>query len=196
MPRIVVVSKPRLDLKIDVSASRPWSGIVWHHSASPDKQTRDWDGIVKYHTSHRIDFNIVDKETFDSRLKQGDGKVFEKPWKDVGYHGGTELVNGEPVFHWGRSLNMIGAHAGVAGVSNKFNETHLGLCCIGNYDLAPPDPKLWDFNLRLTRSVMDAFHISCNEVIGHREVFDHLGVPREKSCPGKSWNMDVFRAEL
>lgn len=196
MPRIVVVSKPRLDLKIDVSASRPWSGIVWHHSASPDKKTRDWDGIVKYHTSHRIDFNIVDKDTFERRLKQGDGKVFEKPWKDVGYHGGTELVKGEPIFHWGRPLSMVGAHAGVVGVSNKFNEIYLGLCCIGNFDLAPPAPELWDFNLRLTRSLMDAFHIPFNEVIGHRGVFDRLGVPRQKTCPGTAWDMEKFQKAL
>ena len=188
--------KPKLDLRIDVSNSRSWAGIVWHHSASPDTVTRDWDGIVKYHISYRIDFNIVTQEEFERRLKSGDGKIFQKPWNAVGYHGGTELVNGEPVFHWGRPLSMIGAHAGVKGASNRFNTEYLGLCCIGNYDLLSPDPKLWDFNLMATRTLMEAFRISKTRVIGHREVYDLLGVPREKTCPGKSWNMELFRAEL
>ncbi len=58
-----------LDIKIDTSKSRLWKGIVWHHSASPDGVTRDWGAIVKYHTSYRVDFNIVSKEEFDRRLK-------------------------------------------------------------------------------------------------------------------------------
>ena len=188
--------KPKLDLKIDTTSSRNWAGIVWHHSASPDTVTRDWDGIVKYHTSYRIDFNIVTQEEFEKRLKSNNGKVFQKPWNAVGYHGGTEFVNGEPVFRWGRLLSMIGAHAGVKSASNRFNTEYLGLCCIGNYDLISPDPKLWDFNLLSTRALMETFRIPKTHIIGHREVYDLLGVPREKSCPGKSWNMDLFRAEL
>jgi|GEM_PF-1442812 len=188
--------KPRLELAVDVSGSRSWKGICWHHSASPDKVTRDWDGIVKYHTSHRVDFNIVTPEEFERRQANNQGKVFQKPWKAVGYHGGTELVNGEPIFQWGRSLSMVGAHAGVAGVSNQFNEDFIGLCCIGNYDAVSPDPKLWEFNLALTRTLMDVFKISKEEVIGHREVFDRLKIPRQKSCPGLKFDMNQFRAEI
>lgn len=190
------LSKPKLTIEIPEGGSRNWSGIVWHHSASPDNVTRDWDGIVKYHTSYRIDFEIVSPDVFEERLIKGDGKVFQKPWKDVGYHGGTEFVNGEPTFHWGRPLSMIGAHAGVKGASNRFNTEYLGLCCIGNYDLISPDPKLWDYNLAVTRTLMDAFRIPKTHVIGHREVYDLLGVAREKMCPGKCWSMDLFRAEL
>ncbi|MCG3204863.1 MAG: hypothetical protein KCHDKBKB_01580 [Elusimicrobia bacterium] len=188
--------KPKMDLVIPVAGSRQWKGICWHHSASADKVTRDWNAIVHYHTSYRVDFDIVSAEEFDRRLKNGLGKVFQKPWKDVGYHGGTELVNGEPVFDWGRPLSVVGAHAGVSGVSNRFNEEFIGLCCIGNYDAVSPDPKLWDFNLMVTRTLMDAFKIPKDQVIGHREVFDLLKIPRQKSCPGNAWNMDVFRAEL
>lgn len=188
--------KPRMELVIPVAGSRQWKGICWHHSASADKVTRDWNAIVHYHTSYRIDFDIVSAEEFDRRLRSHQGKVFQRPWKDVGYHGGTELVNGEPFFSWGRSLSAVGAHAGVSGVSNRFNEEFIGLCCIGNYDAVSPDPKLWDFNLMVTRTFMDAFKISKDQVIGHREVFDLLKIPRQKSCPGNAWNMDVFRAEL
>lgn len=193
---IVTPPKPKLNLEIPVAGSREWKGIVIHHSASPDGPARDWDGIVKYHTSYRIEFNTVTKEEFERRLAAHDGKVFQKPWLDVGYHAGTELVNGEPVFRWGRPLSMVGAHAGVEGVSNKFNEEFLGICCIGNYDTISPEPALWDFNIRVTKVLMEAFEIPADQVIGHREVFDRLGVPRQKTCPGKCWNMDLFRQML
>lgn len=190
------MSRLMLDIKIDVSNSRHWEGIVWHHSASPDGIMRDWDAIVKYHKSYRVDFNIATKEEFELRLKEKRGTNFETPWKDVGYHSGIEWINDKVVFHWGRMLTMIGAHAGVKDASNRFNVEYLGLCAIGNFDLKPPKPEMWEFALRATRSFMSAFNIPKTHVIGHREVFDRLGVPRQKTCPGKFWNMDLFRSEL
>jgi N-acetylmuramoyl-L-alanine amidase len=190
------LTKTRMPLAIPIQGARPWKGIVWHHSASPDGKTRDWDGIVKYHTSFRIDFNIVTKEEFEKRQQNHQGKVFQKPWQAVGYNGGTELIGGVPAFNWGRPLSMVGAHAGVENVSNVFNTDYLGFCCIGNYDAESPSPDLWEFNLQLTRAFMDAFHISRDQIIGHREVYKRLNVEPVKSCPGKSWNMDLFRAEL
>lgn len=61
------ISKPKMDLNIPLVGARSWKGIVWHHSASPDRKTRDWDGIVKYHTSFRIDFDTVSAEEFERR---------------------------------------------------------------------------------------------------------------------------------
>lgn len=193
---IQVPLKPKLGLDIPMKDSREWKGIVVHHSASPDGVNRDWPGIIRYHTSYRADFEIVTKEEFERRLAAHEGKVFQKPWAAVGYHFATEMVNGEPVFNWGRSLSMVGAHAGVAGVSNKYNENYLGFVCIGNYDAISPDPKLWDFNLLVIRAFMDAFKISADNIIGHREVFDRLNVPRQKTCPGKCFSMDRLRGEL
>lgn len=184
-------------LKIDESQARRWKGIVWHHSASPDKpMLNDWDGVVKYHTSHRIDFNIVSKEEWERRIKSKEGKVFQSPWKAVGYHGGVELFNSIPTFHWGRPLSMIGAHSGVSGVSSKFNMDYLGICCLGNFDVAEPDEVVWKFCLSVTRAFTTKFHIPKEEVIGHREVFDRIGVPRQKTCPGLKWDMNKFRGEL
>lgn len=181
---------------IDKSKSRAWKGIVWHHSASPDNQARDWQGIVKYHTSYRVDFGTVSQDEFERRLKAGEGKVFQRPWKDVGYHGGTEWVDGKVVFCQGRPLDQIGAHAGVKDASNLFNTEYIGLCAIGNFDTAPPKPEHWEFNLQITRAFMGAFGISTARVIGHREVFVKLGVPVQKSCPGKCWDLDNFRQSL
>ena len=190
------MDKPQLNISIDTSHSRPWKGIVWHHSASPDGAIRDWPGIVKYHTSYRIDFDIVTPEEFERRLATHEGKVFQKPWKDVGYHGGTECVDGKVVFNWGRPLDQIGAHSGVKGASNQFNEQYLGFCCIGNFDTQPPKSEEWEFNLQLTRTFMEAFQIPASHVIGHREVFERLGVPVQKSCPGTRYDMSLFRASL
>jgi hypothetical protein len=190
------MDKPKLSLNIDLSKSRPWTGIVWHHSASPDGQGRDWDAIRRYHMSYRIDGDIVSENDYKRRLAAGIGKSFQTPWLDIAYHGGTEWVNGQLVFNWGRSLSMIGAHSGVKGASNIYNEEYLGLCAVGNFDNSPPSAEHWDFNLQLTRALMDAFHIPASHVIGHREVFDQLGVPRQKSCPGSCWDLDLFRGEL
>ena len=176
--------------------SRKWRGIVWHHSASPDSITRDWEGIVRYHKSYRVDFNIVTEREFERMRKEKQGKVFEEPWKDVGYNFGTEWENKKIICNIGRSLESIGAHAGVKGVSNLYNEQYIGICAIGNFDIVPPHPTHWEFNLDLTRALMKIFLIDKNEVIGHREVYDRLGVARQKSCPGGFWNMDKFRYEL
>ena len=188
--------KPKLDIPIDVTNSRPWKGIVWHHSATPDGATKDWDAIRRYHTSYRIDGQIVSESEYQRRLAARDGASFQTPWRDIGYHGGTEYVNGQLGFYWGRTLSEIGAHAGVKGASNLFNTEYLGLCAVGDFDKAPPKPEYWEFNLRLTRAFMDAFRIPAGHVIGHREVFDRLGIPRQKSCPGNTWDMGLFRSEL
>lgn len=190
------MNKPKLDLAIDAANSRPWKGIVWHHSATPDGATKDWDAIRRYHTSYRVDGRIVAEAEYRHRLAAGEGQSFQTPWKDIGYHGGTEWVDGQPRFYWGRALNEVGAHAGVKGASNLYNTEYVGLCAVGDFDKAPPKPEHWDFNLRLTRAFMEVFRIPVAHVIGHREVFDRLGVPRQKSCPGRLWDMDRFRAEL
>jgi len=190
------MNKAKLELAIDVPRFRHWSGIVWHHSASPDGTMRDWEAIRRYHTAYRVDGDIVSEAEYKRRLAAGIGKSFQAPWSDIGYHGGTEWVNGQVVFNWGRPLSQIGAHAGVKNASNLYNTEYLGLCAVGDFDKAPPKPEHWEFNLRLTRTFMEAFRIPASHIIGHREVYDRLGVPRQKSCPGKCWDMELFRSEL
>jgi hypothetical protein len=181
---------------IDKVKARAWKGIVWHHSAGPDGIGRDWPSIVKYHTSYRVDYNTVTKEEFERLLKEKKGKSFQTPWKAVGYHGGIELVNGSMVFQYGRSFDMVGAHAGVVGASNAFNTEYLGLCALGNFDLTEPTLDMWKFALGVTKVFMTTFGIPRSHVIGHREVYDRLGVARQKSCPGTKWDMELFRNEL
>lgn len=186
--------KPRILLDLDTSYE--WEGIVWHHSATRDTNYKDWDGIRKYHTSYRIDYNIVDRKEFTDALEEGRKGVFQRPWSDIGYHGGVEMIEGAYEFTWGRPLRRTGAHAAVKGVSNFYNKKYIGMCAIGNYDAEEPPAEMWDLCLRVTRTLMDAYNIPGGNVIGHREVYGKLGVAVQKSCPGTQWNLEKFRDEL
>jgi len=219
-PIIHAPKKPRLMLDFDKNLSIQWKGIVWHHSASTDDITRDDSArIVRYHTSFRINYvevasPIHGKEPGIKYIKHSNGlwykkleydyfyaekakasnsgKVFQSAWMDVAYHGMIEHINKAIKFVWGRPLNVIGAHAGY----KEYNHNYLGLCAINNYDRYIPKKDLWDTCLMATRTFMDAFGFPIKKVIGHREVYDLVGVPRKKECPGAKWDMDKFRREL
>lgn len=192
----VVVPKPRADLVIDKTKSRPWKGLCVHHSATLDGQARDWDAIRRFHKSYRVDSVVVSEAEFNRRLQSRQGTSFIRPWKDVAYHAGIEYVDGRLTFQWGRPLSEIGAHAGVKGCSNVYNTDFIGLAVVGNFDLAPPKPELWDFTLQIVRAFMDAFGFGATKILGHREVFERLGVPVQKSCPGRYFDIPRLRQEV
>jgi len=196
--KVAAAGRPQEEELITIEADEalPWKGVVWHHSFSADTVVRNWDAIKKYHTSYRIDFTVVTEADYHIRLRNKHGKYYQKPWRAVGYHGGVELYNGDPVYNEGRPLNMIGAHAGVKGASNRFNTEYVGLCAIGNFDLTAPPAAIWQYALKVTRVFMAKFNFPASHVIGHREVYAKLGVPVQKTCPGKYWDMHLFRQEL
>lgn len=186
--------KPRSDISIPPRA-RGWAGIVWHHSASVDTELNNWKAINRYHTSYRIDGHIVSQKVFERRKEKKDGKRFERPWSDIGYHGGIERVRGKLKWKLGRPWTRSGAHAGIKGNSH-FNKTYLGLCCVGNFDKKAPDAETWGMILDVTRMISERFKIPRANVWGHREVYDYFGMPREKTCPGRKWDMDKLRREM
>jgi hypothetical protein len=176
--------------------SRKWEGIVWHHSYSKDNNDcDDWSGIMRYHTSYRVDGNIVSRQEFENRQDKKIGKTFQRPWTDIGYHGGVERIDDQVVWRSGRPWTRSGAHAGHPG-NNMFNEKYLGLCCVGNFDANAPDSDKWDFCLQATREIMKAFKIPKEKVLGHRETYGLVGLPVGKNCPGSKWDMDAFRSAL
>ena len=190
--------KPRLQIDL-IDSNIAWKGVVLHCSATKDTQLDNWQSIVRYHTSYRVDYNIVTKEEFEQAkiLRAGKSKpVLQRPWADVGYHGGIEMVDGVLKYQHGRSLNMTGAHAAVAGVSSEYNRTHIGICFVGDFETIPPSKELRDFCLSAIRTIMDKYGIAKENIIGHREVYDALGVPRQKTCPGSLWDMNSFREDL
>lgn len=175
--------------------SLSWEGLVLHHSASPDGTTRDTDGIARYHMSYRIDGVVVSLLEFERRQAAKLGHKFEKPWKAIGYHRLIERIGLDLQLTTGRPLTVIGAHAAYGG-NDYFNKKFIGLCVVGNYDTQPPSADLWSFTVRVVRQFQQRFGFSRDQVLGHRETYARLRVPPQKSCPGKMWDMDQFRAQL
>ena len=106
--------------------------------------------------------------------------VQDRGWRDVGYHFGIEDVNGFYEVLVGRPLGIQGAH------TKGRNSRSIGICFVGNFDLAPPPLDQWSTGVRLVKSLLWAFSLEESDVYGHRDWAD-------KSCPGKMFNMDAFR---
>ena len=147
---------------------RKFKTIVLHHSLTPDQETKDWDAIKKYH----INVN---------------------GFSDIGYHFGVEKVHGKFMIFQGRPLNRVGAHAGVKGVSNKYNTEGLGILLVGNFDLTEPSKNAYAVLAKIVKKCMIVFDISVDDVIGHRDVYDRLNIPRQKTCPGALFDIEKFK---
>lgn len=140
----------------------PWKGIVIHHSLTADSGTLSWQAIRRHHTDPAGPYK----------------------GRDVLYHAGVELVNGEYEALLGRPLDWSGGHT--VGV----NKTHLGLLFVGNYDLAPPPDAMLEVACeRVIRPWMKAFSIPATQIEPHH-AYAH------KSCPGTQFRMDRLLAIL
>jgi N-acetylmuramoyl-L-alanine amidase len=131
--------------------------IIVHHSESPDGATLDWSAIRRYHIDHN-------------------------GWQDIGYHYGVEKINGVVEVLVGRMQDQNGAHCNDAGM----NHQSLGICVVGNYDLAPPSLEVWNKTITLVASLCRVFSIPVENIKGHRDYHD-------KTCPGTQFNLDTFR---
>jgi N-acetylmuramoyl-L-alanine amidase len=104
-------------------------------------------------------------------------------WRDIGYHFGIELVNGRYEVQIGRDESQSGAHC--VGMNNK----SIGICCVGNFDIAPPAARMLKKLRQLVGYLMRFHNIPIENVRGHQE-YSH------KSCPGKFFDMEAFRESL
>ena len=215
----MLINKLKL-FDIDILHSRPFEGIVIHHSATVDNITHDWDIIKNYHTSYRVDYNTIanpltqqipgettffDYQTGYNKItrryykikdietyNRSNSKIKEKPWNDIGYNFGIERVNWNLILHFGRSLYLAGAHSGIKG-NNIFNEKYIGICVIGNFDINPPDESIYLFVTEICKILKQSYNINNNNILGHREIFAKVGSPQYKTCPGKQFDMDKVR---
>lgn len=97
-------------------------------------------------------------------------------WADIGYHVGVERINGVLTSLTGRPINMTGAHC------LGHNDT-IGICIVGNFDLAPPDDDLLRYAANLTAGYLRMFDLPFDSIHRHHDY-------AAKSCPGKlfPWN--------
>jgi N-acetylmuramoyl-L-alanine amidase len=143
--------------------------VIIHHSATVDGPSNSWEAIKKYH-------------------------VEVNGWKAIGYHYGIENINGKYEVMMGRPEDQRGAHT----KELDFNETGLGVCLVGNFDVLAPFDSQMQVAYTLVRSLMKKYGIKRENVLGHREAQAIGGLPLEqrKTCPGKNFNMDKFREAL
>ena len=142
--------------------------IIIHHSLTKDGEVVDWEAIRRYH-------------------------VDVKGWSDIGYHYGVERVGKHLLLQVGRPESQTGAHTKEMHMNSK----SLGVCVVGNFDLAPPGLEIMRFLSEICRRKVAEYGIPVNAVLGHREVGTMAGynwrIGQYKSCPGRHFNMDLLR---
>jgi len=165
--------------------------IVIHHSLTKDGATVSWSAIRRYHRSWAHDGKII-CEAKAIALIDRDVEGVKRPWLDIGYHAGCEMVvsGGRVVFEclYGRPVTVAGAHA------RGHNDDSLGFCFVGNFDERVPSQKMLEVAARRVIAPWCAqFGILTQNIIGHREVSN-------KTCPGSKFDMyelvEIVREEL
>lgn len=106
--------------------------------------------------------------------------VIEKGWVDIGYHAGIERAGDEYEVLLGRPWDYIGAHC------LGHNRASLGICFIGNFDIAPPPDAQLACGVRVIQLWMRLFGITPDKVCPHSQF-------EAKSCPGTKFDMGKLR---
>ena len=158
--------------------------IIIHHSLTKDNKTVSWNAIRKYHMSYAYNGEIISPARAIDLI--GEGKAIKKPWSDIGYHYGIELVGEKYEILIGRMMNETGAHCIQQGMNSK----SIGICCIGNFDANLVPEEQWKLCINLVRSLVDVLRLSKDCVYGHREFASY------KNCPGNNFDLDYFRNNL
>ncbi|MCK5614355.1 N-acetylmuramoyl-L-alanine amidase [Candidatus Pacearchaeota archaeon] len=110
--------------------------------------------------------------------------IVVKGWSDIGYHYGIELINSNYEILIGRFDYVQGAHC------KGQNKNTIGICFIGDFDFKAPTNSMIKKGISLVKHLMKIHGISVDNIYGHNE-FD-----KNKTCPGKYFNMDKFRELL
>ena len=137
---------------------RPIKAII-HHSLTKDSETVSWGAIRKWHTGQHP----------DSPHK----------WDDIGYHYGIELVGDFYEVLVGRPVNVPGAHC------KGWNSSSIGICFVGNYDLAPPPDAMMRRAVEVFSPVIALLQIPYEGIRPHSAY-------SSKTCPGKMFPMLSF----
>ena len=155
--------------------------LILHCSATEDGPGDNWSAIRRFHTSYRYEGRSVSVE--EARSLQASGVVVEIPWQDIGYHFGLEREAGVLVTRFGRPVGFQGSHCKAAGR----NHDSLGVCVVGQFDSAKPDPEVFEHTAHLLAMLSFVFNVPTERIRGHREF------EPGKTCPGRAWDLDATR---
>ena len=137
----------------------PRTHIMLHHSLTRDGQTVSWGAIRRYHVEHN-------------------------GWNAIGYHYGVELVGDQYEALLGRSELDPAAACPQA----QMNSRALHICCVGNFDQAPPPAPMLEVLVRLViLPAMVEYGIPPERIIGHHDI------RKSKTCPGTHFDLEVVR---
>ena len=137
----------------------PRTHIMIHHSLTRDGQTVSWGAIRRYHVEHN-------------------------GWDAIGYHYGVELVGD----HYEVLLGRSELDPAAACPQAQMNTRALHVCCVGNFDQAPPPAPMLETLVRLViLPAMAEYGIPSERIIGHRDI------KSSKTCPGTEFNLEVVR---
>jgi N-acetylmuramoyl-L-alanine amidase len=137
--------------------------IVIHHSLTADGTTVSWGAIRKYHMDPAGPYRM----------------------RDIGYHFGIELIGDRYEVLLGRLPNVEGAHCKESGMNHR----SLGICLVGNYDLAEPPAEALEKLAGLVRWLVFNFKISSSRIFRHADF-------ASKSCPGSLFPWVQFMEKI
>jgi len=130
-----------------------------HHSLTRDGQTVSWGAIRRYH-------------------------VDTLGWREVGYHYGVELVGD----HYEVLLGRSELDPASACPQDEMNARALHICCVGNFDQAPPPSAMLDALMQLViLPAMVEYGLPPERIVGHCDVNPN------KTCPGTQFDLGVVR---
>ena len=137
----------------------PRTHIMLHHSVTHDGKTVSWGEIRRHHVEAR-----------------GFGAI--------GYHYGIELVGD----HYEVLLGRSELEPAVACPEEEMNARALHVCCIGNFDDAPPPRAMLEVLVELViLPAMVEYGLPPERIIGHNEI------DAARTCPGSQFDLDVVR---
>jgi hypothetical protein len=135
-------------------------------------QISKWYGIILHHTACHDDPKAFDSDAIKHHhLALG--------WLDIGYNFVFEKVDQDLWMIGGRPLTMKGAHA------LGYNETHIGVSFVGNFEFEVPHPSLLAFAAPYIQALINAYRIPLAEIKRHSDV-------NITDCPGKYFPFDTL----
>jgi N-acetylmuramoyl-L-alanine amidase len=135
--------------------------LIIHHSLTKDQTVADWPAIRRYYIN---EMNMV----------------------EVGYNWGVEGVNGAVVIQKGRPETISGAYT----KQNGMNKRSLGICVVGNYDLAEPSEAVLNRLADLCAVKCREYHLRPEDIEPHHKYAPY------KTCPGTRFPMDELRRKV